>query len=110
MFSKSNLKRLMATLVILTIVPCEILYGQVAHSQLWLSAGYDSPSGFILEFAAQYSFFIAEGRLTGKEVVPDDVGGTYVGLLVGVATPADLHLPIHMSINAGISWAWFIGD
>lgn len=99
--------------IVVAIMPSENLYGQLVRSherQVWFRGGYDAPTGIILGLAAQYSFFTVEGRLTGKEVIPDDVGGSDMGLLVGLATPAFKYPYLHMSVAAGFTVTLFSGD
>jgi hypothetical protein len=101
----------LATAVVLSALAANLLHGQESElskgAQVWFRGGYGPPTAIELELAAQYSFFIVEGRLTQKEVIADEANGLDAGLLVGLAIPA-YELPyFHVSATIGLAATWF---
>ena len=102
--------RLTATVLLLASATVAQLHSQLQPShgaQIWFRGGYDPPTGAILGLAGQHRIFIVEGRITGKEVISDEVAGFDAGILVGVATPAFRHPYVHLSLSVGIAYTWF---
>lgn len=86
------------------------VYGQTTHSKgppVWFRGGYDAPTGIGLELAFQPTILIVEGRLTGKEVIPDDASGWDFALLIGLATPPTNELNLHVALTAGVAITFF---
>jgi len=101
----------LVTTVVVSALAASLLHGQDSKpskgAQVWFRGGYGPPTAIELELAAQYSFFILEGRLTGTEVIADEAAGMDAGLLVGVATRAYRHSYFHASATIGLAATWF---